>query len=59
MRLTGSPAAGFYQLYSSTNIAAPGSWTNVSYSLQWSNGQWFIPLPPTSARQQFYQMRGP
>ena len=47
-----------YTLYSSTNLAAPGSWTNVAATVQTNGGQYVVTLLPDAVTR-FFRLQKP
>jgi hypothetical protein len=57
-KLTWPPSAGFFAPYSATNLVAP-IWTRVTNAMLLTNGEWRMPLPPTSGDRRFYRLGAP
>ena len=52
------PASGVgYALYTTTNLASPGSWTPCASQPVWTNNQWQITLPPGTGNLGFYRLQ--
>lgn len=51
--------AGWFSLYSTTNLTPPVTWTLVPGTTTQSNGAWHFPLPIATNAQTFYRLQGP
>ncbi len=57
--LSWASEAGWFSVYSTTNLTPPVSWSPVPGAAQQLNNVWSLPLPnPTNARR-FYRLHGP
>jgi hypothetical protein len=55
--LTWPEAAGVLALYTTTNLASPTRWQPVTNALTYANGQWQLPLLPSTNGVQFYRLQ--
>ncbi len=51
--------AGWFSLYSTTNLTPPVTWRIVTGTASQSNGAWRFPLPFSTNAQMFYRLQGP
>jgi hypothetical protein len=55
--LTWPATAGVLALYTTTNLASPTRWQPVTNALTYANGQWQLPLLPSTNGVQFYRLQ--
>ena len=57
--LSSTPDAGFFQLYTTTNVSPSAQWTPATNPPFLSNGHWMVTLPATNSGGRFFRLQTP